>query len=188
MSLASRQLRRSYNTAYIVTNILTLNHLWHCHLRIITTIRAVKLTCQRDKELIVILKLNTAKNFNAGTIMRPQKGNSLHKNYHTTYRSLGSVHSLFCTQTRKILCLNSLTMLFNWPNAPKVPRAVGASTSWAIKRSQLIFVCNYQKSMDFNAVYTVRFINERHMRQRELHPPHLVNVATLLCEIKTQEI
>jgi len=45
----------------------------------------------------------------------------------------------------------------------------------------------YQKSTDFNAVFTVRFINERHMRQYELHPPHLISVATLPCERQNAE-
>ena len=39
-----------------------------------------------------------------------------------------------------------------------------------------------QKSTDFNAVFTVKFRNERHMQQYELHPPHLINVATPPCE------
>jgi len=43
------------------------------------------------------------------------------------------------------------------------------------------------QSTDFNAVYTVRFRNERHMRQYELHPPHIVNVATLTCESQNTE-
>ena len=30
-------------------------------------------------------------------------------------------------------------------------------TSWAIKKSQLIFVCNRQKSTDFNAVFALDF-------------------------------
>ena len=53
------------------------------------------------------------------------------------------------------------------------------NTPWAIIRSQLIFVCNFVKKTNFNAVYDVRFRNERHMRQYELHPPHLISVATL---------
>jgi len=42
-------------------------------------------------------------------------------------------------------------------------------------------------STDFNAVFTVRFRNERHMGQYELHPPHIINVATLPCEIQNTE-
>jgi len=41
--------------------------------------------------------------------------------------------------------------------------------------------------MDFNAVFTVRFKNERHMRWYELHAPHLINVATLPCETQNTE-
>ena len=41
-----------------------------------------------------------------------------------------------------------------------------------------------QKSTDFNTVFTVRFKNKRHMWQYELHPPHLINVAALLCEFQ----
>ena len=36
--------------------------------------------------------------------------------------------------------------------------------------------------MDFNAVSTDRFRNERHMWKYELRPSHLINVATLPCE------
>ena len=61
------------------------------------------------------------------------------------------------------------------------------NTPWAIIRSQLIFVCNFVKKTNFNAVYDVRFRNERHMRQYELHPPHLINVATLSCENQKNE-
>ena len=44
----------------------------------------------------------------------------------------------------------------------------------------------YQKSTDFNAVFTVRFTNEQHMRQYELHPLHLINVATLTLPRESQ--
>jgi len=36
--------------------------------------------------------------------------------------------------------------------------------------------------MDFNAVLTVRFLNERHMWRHKLHSTHLINAATLPCE------
>jgi len=39
-----------------------------------------------------------------------------------------------------------------------------------------------EKSTDFNAVSTVRINDERHMWRHELHPPHLISVATLPCE------
>jgi len=62
------------------------------------------------------------------------------------------------------------------------------TTTWAIKRSQLIFVRNFfQKSKDFDALFIDRLINERHMWQYELHPPHLINVATLACESQNAE-
>jgi len=32
---------------------------------------------------------------------------------------------------------------------------------------------------NFNAIFTVRFRKEQHMRWYEFHPPHLINVATL---------
>jgi len=41
--------------------------------------------------------------------------------------------------------------------------------------------------MDFNALFTVRFKNERHMRRYELHAPHLITVATLPCESQNTE-
>ena len=41
--------------------------------------------------------------------------------------------------------------------------------------------------MDFNAVFTVRFTNERHMCHYELHPPNLISVATLPCKIQNTE-
>jgi len=43
------------------------------------------------------------------------------------------------------------------------------STSWAINISQLIFVGNFEKPMDFNAVFTAGFKSERHMPWYELH-------------------
>jgi len=64
-------------------------------------------------------------------------------------------------------------------------------TPWAIKRSQLIFVYDYdfvKKSTDFNAVFTsVIFRNEWHMWRYELYPPYLINVATLPCESQNTE-
>jgi len=36
--------------------------------------------------------------------------------------------------------------------------------------------------MNFNTVFTVRLTNEGHMRRYDLHPPHLISVATLPCE------
>jgi len=39
-----------------------------------------------------------------------------------------------------------------------------------------------QKWTDFNAVFTVRFLNEWHVWRLELHLPHLINDATLPCE------
>jgi len=38
--------------------------------------------------------------------------------------------------------------------------------------------------MDFNAVFTVRINDERHMWRYELHSPHLITVATLPCKIR----
>jgi len=51
------------------------------------------------------------------------------------------------------------------------------------KKEPTYFACNFvKKSTDFNAVFTVRFVEERYMWLYELHLPHLINVATLLCE------
>jgi len=61
------------------------------------------------------------------------------------------------------------------------------SIAWAIKRSQLIFVCKFVKNQRILLHFTVRFRNERHMWQYELHPPHLINVATLLYESQNTE-
>jgi len=44
-----------------------------------------------------------------------------------------------------------------------------------------------QKSTDFNVVFTVRFWNERYMWRYVLHPPYLINVATLPCESRKTE-
>jgi len=41
--------------------------------------------------------------------------------------------------------------------------------------------------MDFDAVFTVRFTNERYIWRYELHPPHLINVATLRRESQNTE-
>jgi len=41
--------------------------------------------------------------------------------------------------------------------------------------------------MDFNAVFTDRFRNVRHMWEYKLYPPHLINVATLLCDSQNTE-
>jgi len=65
------------------------------------------------------------------------------------------------------------------------------STPWAIKRSQLIFVCNFvKKSTDFNAVSLLDYKNERQTWRCVFHPPHLINVAsfaTLPCENQNTE-
>jgi len=41
--------------------------------------------------------------------------------------------------------------------------------------------------MDFNTAFAVRFNDEQHMWRYELHPPHLVNVATLPFETENTE-
>jgi len=51
------------------------------------------------------------------------------------------------------------------------------------KRANLFLSVTSSKSTDFNAVFTDRFTNERLMRQYQLHPPHLISVATLPCEL-----
>jgi len=45
----------------------------------------------------------------------------------------------------------------------------------------------HEKSTDFNAVFTVRFSDERYMWRHELQPLHLINVATLPCENQNSE-
>ena len=49
-----------------------------------------------------------------------------------------------------------------------------------------IFVCNFTENQQI-LIFTVRFRNEQHMRHYELHPPHLINVATLPCESQNTE-
>ena len=52
----------------------------------------------------------------------------------------------------------------------------------------LVFVCNFVKNqLIFNAVFSVRFWNEQYMWRREIHPPHLINVAILPCESRNTE-
>jgi len=52
----------------------------------------------------------------------------------------------------------------------------------------IVFVCNFVKDQRiFNAVFTVRFSDERYMWWYELHPTHLINVATLPCESQRSE-
>jgi len=41
--------------------------------------------------------------------------------------------------------------------------------------------------MDFNEVFTVKFIDERYMWWCELNPPHLINVATRPCESRNSK-
>ena len=43
------------------------------------------------------------------------------------------------------------------------------------------------KNNDFNAVFTVRFNNERYMCWYELHPSHIITVATVPCESQNTE-
>ena len=50
------------------------------------------------------------------------------------------------------------------------------------KGANLFLSVTLSKIDGFNAVFTVRFRNEWHMRQYELHPPHVINVATLPCK------
>jgi len=54
------------------------------------------------------------------------------------------------------------------------------------KKSQVIFACNCVNNQHslFNEVFDVRFKNELHMLCYELHPPHLINAATLLKTLK----
>jgi len=61
-------------------------------------------------------------------------------------------------------------------------QGIHTCTPWAIKRGQLIFVWNFVKINWFNAVFIVKFLNERYIWRYELHPPHLINVATLPSE------
>jgi len=41
--------------------------------------------------------------------------------------------------------------------------------------------------MDFNAVFTVSFNDERYIWRYQFHPPHLINVATIPCETQNNE-
>ena len=41
--------------------------------------------------------------------------------------------------------------------------------------------------MDFNTVFTVRVNDERYMWRYKLHPPHLINIATLPCDTLNSE-
>jgi len=44
-----------------------------------------------------------------------------------------------------------------------------------------------QKSASFLAVFALRFIDDRCMYRYEFHPPHLISVATLPCEIRNSD-
>jgi len=44
-----------------------------------------------------------------------------------------------------------------------------------------------EKSTDFNAVSTIRINDEWYIWRYELHPPHLINVATLPCESRNSK-
>ena len=50
------------------------------------------------------------------------------------------------------------------------------------KGANLFLSVTSRKSVDFNAVFTVRFNDERYMCRYKFHPPHLTTVATLPCE------
>jgi len=74
-----------------------------------------------------------------------------------------------------------------------------------MKGTNLFLQSLCQKSMDFDAIFTVRFRNERHivtfifyalykytylltyMWQYDLYPPHLINVAALRCDSQNTE-
>jgi len=75
--------------------------------------------------------------------------------------------------------------------APSVQRRkvwLTATTPWAVKTEPIYFCLSLrEKSTDFNAVFTVRINDERYMWQYELHPPHLINVATLPCESRNSK-
>ena len=55
-------------------------------------------------------------------------------------------------------------------------------TLWAIKRSQLIFVCNFVKNQQILMQFSLLDLTMNDMWWYKLHPPHLINVATLPCE------
>ena len=55
------------------------------------------------------------------------------------------------------------------------------------KEGANLFLSVTLSKIDFNAFFTVKFRNERHMRQYELHPPHLISVATLIHESQNTE-
>jgi len=57
------------------------------------------------------------------------------------------------------------------------------STPWAIKKPTYLYLYLRQKTVHFNAGFTVRFENERYV-WCTCHPPHVTNVATLPCEIR----
>jgi len=70
------------------------------------------------------------------------------------------------------------------PNRPSYKTAQrGTVTPWAIKRSQLIFVCNFIK----NQQILMQFRNERYMWQYEFYSTRLISVATLPCESQNTE-
>jgi len=57
-------------------------------------------------------------------------------------------------------------------------------TPWAIKRSQVIFACNFVNNQRFLMQFSMLDLKMNHTLCYELHPLHLINVATLLKTLK----
>jgi len=67
--------------------------------------------------------------------------------------------------------------------------SAGRPSRWALAHI-LVFVCNFVKNQRILmqlSVVTVRINDERYMWRYELHPPHLINVATLPCESRNSK-
>ena len=60
--------------------------------------------------------------------------------------------------------------------------------SYVASKSHLKLAAHAVLSADAGLLVIVRLKNERQMWQYELHPPHLISVATLLCEKNTKNV
>ena len=101
----------------------------------------------------------------------------------------------FCNHHYFIEVIKWIITELNYPHLWKkqkvsvVVSALAVYTPWAIKTEPTYFCLKLrEKSIDINAVFNVRINDERYMWRYELHPPHLINVATLSCESRNSGI
>ena len=65
--------------------------------------------------------------------------------------------------------------------------AYNSYTSSAIKRRQLVFICNFVKNQRILMQFSLLDLKMNSTWQYKLHPLHLINVATLPCESQNTE-